>query len=186
MDNWSKVAPSFLYSFEYLGTSGRGYHFLNGLPIVSKNKVENVVAHGDELIYLFDAFDLFGNPIVEAKLNTEKDQSVRETFVKIIAEFARFREDSPPKKQGLFSIFSSKGSPFIKIGENVVLENDFNFCGLSILGATPVAVSTKSCSGLADGLKGITGLTKGLTNALNVNVAGKNKKRPSGGLLGLG
>lgn len=68
------------------------------------------------------------------------------------------------------------------------MENDFNFCGLSIWGATPEAVGkTTSCSKLADGLKGITGLTKGLTGVLNVNPsAGKNKKRPSGGLLGLG
>lgn len=180
------MAPSFLYSFEYLGTSGRGYHFLNGLPIVSKNKIDKTVAHGDELIYLFDAFDLFGNPIEEAKINSESDQRARETFVKVIAEFSRFREDSPPKKQGLFSVFSPKGSPFIKIGEKAALENDFHFCGLSIWGATPEAIQTTSCSSLADGLKGITGLAKGLTNVLNVNPVGKNKKRPSGGLLGLG
>lgn len=64
--SWSKVAPAYLYSFEYAGTTKtRGATFLKGLPLVStsdRSRNEKLVAHGDELAYLFDARDLFGKP----------------------------------------------------------------------------------------------------------------------------
>lgn len=62
---WSKVAPAYLYSFEYVGRStAKGSSFLNGLPIVSNpNPSNQTVAHGDELNYLFDAHDIFGTPL---------------------------------------------------------------------------------------------------------------------------
>lgn len=56
-----------MYSFEYFGnrTKEGGSKFLAGLPIVSKRdrKADKIVAHGDELAYLFDLRDVFGNPI---------------------------------------------------------------------------------------------------------------------------
>lgn len=59
---WSKVAPAYLYSFEYSGEAKiRGSAFLPGLPLVSKGSSnKEKVAHGDELIYLFDARDIYG------------------------------------------------------------------------------------------------------------------------------
>lgn len=59
---WSKVAPAYLYSFEYSGeTKMRGSAFLTGLPLVSQEATnKEKVAHGDELIYLFDARDIYG------------------------------------------------------------------------------------------------------------------------------
>lgn len=60
--SWSKVAPAYLYSFEYSGeTKMRGSAFLAGLPLVSNDALnKGKVAHGDELIYLFDARDIHG------------------------------------------------------------------------------------------------------------------------------
>lgn len=65
VNEWSKKAPSFLYSFEYSGKKSRGKNFLSGLPLVTKssNQKANAVAHGDELGYIFDSRDVFGNPI---------------------------------------------------------------------------------------------------------------------------
>lgn len=62
---WSKVAPAYLYSFEYSGeTKTRGAAFLSGLPLVSNAASDKEkVAHGDELIYLFDARDIHGTPL---------------------------------------------------------------------------------------------------------------------------
>lgn len=64
---WGKIAPSFLYSFEFYGNKSSGTKFLAGLPIVSMkndtNTDEKYVSHGDELGYLFDLRDLFGNPL---------------------------------------------------------------------------------------------------------------------------
>lgn len=62
---WSKVAPVYLYSFEYSGEAKiRGSAFLAGLPLVSKSSSnKGKVAHGDELIYLFDARDIHGSDL---------------------------------------------------------------------------------------------------------------------------
>lgn len=67
---WSKVAPAYLYSFEHVGKSKiRGSSFLKGLPIVANPEPsEKNVAHGDELVYLFDANDIFGKPIQGSKV----------------------------------------------------------------------------------------------------------------------
>lgn len=72
---WSKVAPAYLYSFEYLGHNAvKGSSFLDGLPIVSNPKPSNqTVAHGDELNYLFDAHDIFGKPLKLEKVYPTKD-----------------------------------------------------------------------------------------------------------------
>lgn len=66
IQEWSKSAPSFLYSFEYSGSSVKGSVFLNGLPVVAENNSigdEPVIGHGDDLAYLFDARDFYGTPI---------------------------------------------------------------------------------------------------------------------------
>lgn len=66
VQEWSKFAPSFLYSFDYSGKSAKGSDFLSGLPIVAENnsiQEEPVVGHGDDLVYLFDVRDLHGIPI---------------------------------------------------------------------------------------------------------------------------
>lgn len=68
---WSKVAPAYLYSFEYIGQSSvKGSSFLRGLPIVANQQPSNqTVAHGDELHYLFDVHDIFGSPLKIEKVN---------------------------------------------------------------------------------------------------------------------
>lgn len=66
VQEWSKFAPSFLYSFEYSGSNVKGSHFLKGLPVVAGNNSigdEIIIGHGDDLAYLFDVRDLHGNPI---------------------------------------------------------------------------------------------------------------------------
>lgn len=61
---WSKVTPVYLYSFEYVGKKNvRDSGFLNGLPIAETKPAYDAVSHGDELIYLFNAHDIFGNRI---------------------------------------------------------------------------------------------------------------------------
>lgn len=76
------MAPSFLYSFEHVGQiAGRGSHFLSGLPIVANFQLpgderNEHAAHGDELAFLFDTRDLYGQAIQGAE--------VREWFTKIM------------------------------------------------------------------------------------------------------
>lgn len=72
---WGKFAPSFLYQFTHKGdSSGSGKLFLKPLPIVSKNNSneKSQVQHGDELGYLFNACDVFGNRINESEVGKFK------------------------------------------------------------------------------------------------------------------
>jgi hypothetical protein len=65
-DFWGKFSPSFLYQFKYLGdNSVGGKAFLKPLPLVGKNtqKSSKNVGHGDDLAYLFNPCDVFGNRI---------------------------------------------------------------------------------------------------------------------------
>lgn len=64
-DFWGKFAPSFLYQFKHANNLGGGKIFLKPLPLVGKNneKKTDKVAHGDDLSYLFNPCDVFGNRI---------------------------------------------------------------------------------------------------------------------------
>ena len=63
-DLWGKWSSAFFYQFEHSGDAQpSGKLFLRPLPIVSKSSTKGLVAHGDELGYLFDVYDVFGNRI---------------------------------------------------------------------------------------------------------------------------
>lgn len=124
---WTKVAPAYLYSFEHVGQSNRGATFLRGLPIVANTKPANdTVAHGDELAYLFDAHDIFGKNLTNANDLDESDQQVRNTFSKLLVNFAYLNHT---KKTDTFKEFKSDQSNFIRIGKEAVLDKDFRYNG---------------------------------------------------------
>lgn len=87
---WSKVAPAYLYSFEYAGrSSAKGSSFLQGLPIVSNpNPSNQTVAHGDELNYLFDAHDIFGTPLKIDKVGVNCEDSTSIPFIRILIRWS--------------------------------------------------------------------------------------------------
>jgi carboxylesterase type B len=127
---WGELAPSFLYSFEHASNMSSGRKFLSGLPLVSKNSQnnqKNIVAHGDELGFLFDTNDIYGNPIEDAQPKTQEDLNARKSITKLLAQFAHIKtdEDGASKETGIFKVFSKKGTPFIKVTSEVKLENDF-------------------------------------------------------------
>ena len=125
---WSKVAPSYLYSFEHVGKSAnRASTFLNGLPIVgnSKSSNSNVVAHGDELAYLFDARDVFGKKLSNIKPLDDADKKVRDIFSNLITQFAYLNGGQGAKNKGAFQEFKSDQSNFIRIGQEAILGKDF-------------------------------------------------------------
>lgn len=124
---WGKFAPSFLYSFEHVGkSSNRGSTFLNGLPIVANTKSGNqsaeTVAHGDELAYLFDARDIFGQSIAASTTLNADDTKIREIFSNLIKQFvysndARTKKDDPKEAKNIFQSFKSDEGNFIRIGQ---------------------------------------------------------------------
>uniref|UniRef100_A0A1B0DKS7 carboxylesterase n=1 Tax=Phlebotomus papatasi TaxID=29031 RepID=A0A1B0DKS7_PHLPP len=62
---WSTSAQSFVYSFNFMSKSSipGGEIFLPQLPLIQSQKQVEKVAHGDDLVFLFEPRDIFGNPI---------------------------------------------------------------------------------------------------------------------------
>nr|AID61343.1 esterase [Calliphora stygia] len=193
---WSKIAPAFMYSFEYNGTISKGINFLRGLPIVADTKNDNpeVVAHGDELGYMFDCNDIFGNPLPETRLTSEEDLKVRSNLIGMITKFAKnFKEDSKIGQfsDNLFKSVTGKGTPFIKVDTDISADSDFRFCELSLFGASLSPVTSTSCEGLGSVLSSLQGSLGGVGKVLggdnlgNVLTGGNRPNVPStGGLFG--
>ncbi|EDW63863.1 liver carboxylesterase 1 [Drosophila virilis] len=189
---WSKLAPAYMYSFEYNGTKSKGINFLRGLPIVSEQAQDKpeLVAHGDELGYMFDANDIFGEPLSETRLTSEDDLLVRKNLIDMLLQFAKQGE----KKDGavtskLFQSITGGGTPFIKVDTQLEAASDFRFCELSVLGASLSPLSSTSCAALG-GLLGQLGGGVGQTvGGVGQTVGGVGNKLGLGGVgqtLGLG
>lgn len=188
---WSQLAPAFMYSFEYNGTKSKGINFLRGLPIVAmeENPDPEIVAHGDELGYMFDVNDIFGNPVESARLTDPTDLKVRKNFIGMLVKFAKsFKGDTKANSvtDSLFrSVTGGGGIPFIKVDSEVKSESDFRFCELSVLGAPLQPLTKMSCAGLNSLLNPVGGVLGGvggtLGGALGGNTGGGGA---GGGLLG--
>ncbi|XP_055635829.1 carboxylesterase 1E-like [Toxorhynchites rutilus septentrionalis] len=165
---WSKSSKAYFYSFEHRSENTRGSAFFPELPLVSKissEKQEETIAHGDELGILFDTYDIYGNLIEGASLKSKRDIKARQSFATLIAKFVHMNA-SNPRDDSLFKPFSSKGSPYIKIGETISTANDFRFCQLSLWGAKLEAAESVSCSSLGDGLGNLNKVVGGFTNII--------------------
>lgn len=133
-DAWSKAAPSFMYQFDYAGKhTVKGSELLKGLPLVSDGEDGDAaaavqdssppVAHGDELAFLFDLADINGKPLGNKQMTAEEKQ-VRGRFTQVIKEFAMYNQNGT--KSELFKKpFSSKGSSFIQINDQLNVKSDF-------------------------------------------------------------
>ncbi|KAI8130234.1 hypothetical protein FF38_06659 [Lucilia cuprina] len=189
---WSKIAPAFMYSFEYNGTISKGINFLRGLPIVAdtKNSNSEIVAHGDELGYLFDCNDIYGNPLPETHLTSEQDLKVRNNLIGMIVKFAKdFKEDTKigAFSDDLFKSVTGKGTPFIKVDTDITADSDFRFCELSLFGASLSPVTSTSCEGLGSIVSSLQGSLGQVTNVLGgSNLGGvlRGGNTGTGGLLG--
>ncbi|EDW03750.1 carboxylesterase 1F [Drosophila grimshawi] len=210
---WSKLAPAFVYSFEYNGTTSKGINFLRGLPIVaeSSNDKPETVAHGDELGYMFDANDIFGNPLLDTRLSSPDDLQVRKNLIDMLLQFAGNRDQDKGSSAAskLFQSVTGGGTPFIKVNTKLEAASDFRFCELSVLGASLSPLTSTSCAALGNvlgqlgggigqtvgnvgnalGLGGVgqtLGLGGGNRNANNRNANNRNDNNRRGGGLGLG
>ncbi|XP_075152885.1 carboxylesterase 1E-like [Haematobia irritans] len=186
---WSQIAPAFMYSFEYNGTTSKGINFLRGLPLVAdtKNSDNEKVGHGDELGYMFDCNDIYGNPLPDTRLQSKEDLKVRDNLLNMIVKFSKtFKEDT---KQGsitdnLFKSVTGKGVPFIKLDTSLQAASDFRFCELSLFGASLSPLTSTTCSGLSNVLGSLTGSLGGITQGLSNKLSGnQTNNRVVGGLL---
>lgn len=153
---WGKWSSAFFYQFEHVGDSEpSGKHFLKPLPLVSKRSSKDMVAHGDELGFLFDICDVYGNKINSSLLRSPRDQKARKNFIKMIAKFAYINSTQSEFKLNdqVLSPFRADGAQFIKVADTISLDKDFRFCQLSLWGAPLKATQKLSCEFLSEGLK---------------------------------
>lgn len=87
------------------------------------------MGHGDELAYLFDAQDLEGNPLPEG-VATEDDLKVRNTFTKLIADFAR--HGTITVGDASLPTFNGGDNNFVQIKPNPVLASNFKYCEVAL------------------------------------------------------
>lgn len=174
-DLWGKFSSAFFYNFDYHGDIGSsGQKFLKPLPLVSKQKTKGFVAHGDDLAFLFDAHDIYGNRINESEIKSPRDREVRNNFIKVIHSFASTNNSQTQLTIGnqFFPSFQADSTSFIKISKTVAIEKDFRFCQLSVLGAPLKATRDLSCKFLSDNLKVLSALPK-VNEVIGGNNSGK-------------
>ncbi|CAG9859458.1 unnamed protein product [Phyllotreta striolata] len=148
VDKWAtNGAPTFLYSFEHAGKNQKGFTFLNGSPLVGngthhEDDANDTVGHGDDLAYIFDAYDLDGAPLHAHEL-AEDDLRVREIFTQMIADFARFGAPKINDKPVL--PFSPKLNNFIQVRPKPALANNFKFCEMALWLNIAERLKTSTC-----------------------------------------
>ncbi|KAE8748642.1 Carboxyl/Cholinesterase 26 [Frankliniella occidentalis] len=104
----SRLAPSYLYSFNFKGRHtkfGYGYSFL--YPFSG-------VAHSDDLIYLFPDGDL----------NEEEDATAR-TMVDLWTNFATFGAPAPAYRVPEWPAVSTEHGPYLRIGREPQVRDNF-------------------------------------------------------------
>uniref|UniRef100_A0A1B0CSD4 Putative conserved secreted protein n=1 Tax=Lutzomyia longipalpis TaxID=7200 RepID=A0A1B0CSD4_LUTLO len=129
---WSDAASSVIYSFNFLTKSKLpgGEIFLPHLSLTQGPKQEGKVAHGDELIFLFEPRDIFGNPLGNVSMSfSAADEKVRKDFTAMIAKFTEMEEEDN-STSGLFSIFSSAQLPYMEVSDKITPRNNFRICSL--------------------------------------------------------
>lgn len=177
-----------MYSFEHKGTVSKGINFLRGLPLVSQppNTTE-FVAHGDELGYMFDANDIFGNRMPEVNRKSPEDIKARKSLIGLLKKFAvGLSEKESRSDSGGFSSVSSKGTPFIKVDTEIEFLEDFRFCELSLWGASLAPLTSTSCQGLTSILKPATNILSNVGSSVTGSISGTSGGNRSTGLLGNG
>lgn len=161
-DLWSKYSPAFFYQFNHVGSESSGKKLLKPLPLVSKRDSKTMTAHGDELGYLFNINDVFGNKINETSPKTVSEKKAGKNLIEMIQEFAYFNTNVTDFKIGnqIAGPFQTHSSNFIKVSETIDFGKDFRFCQLSLWGAPLVSAQKISCEFLSEGLKKLSIIPK--------------------------
>lgn len=152
---WGKWSSAFFYQFDHVSDAKpSGKRFLKPLPLV-KGNAKGMSAHGDELGFLFDVYDVFGNKAEDGELKTARDKKARKNFMELIVKFAYLNTTQSEFKinDQLITPFKADANNFIKVSENFGFLKDFRYCQLSLWGAPLKASQKVSCEFLSEGLK---------------------------------
>lgn len=142
-------------------------------------EMKDTVAHGDELAYVFDVNDIYGNSLESNNLPLrEDDQKVRDIFTQIIADFARTGNVRLQERE--VQPFSSKMNNFIQIKPKPVLASDFKYCEMALWCNLAERLKSTTCSflkALDTQIKNVEKVIGGVIgpNIVDTNNIGLNK-----------
>jgi hypothetical protein len=163
---WSKYSSTFFYQFEHIGDAPAGGKLLlKPLPLLGKKSSQGFVAHGDELSFLFDVYDINGNRINGTELKTQRDKDARRNFIKLILQFAHLNSTSSQLSlnEEIVNTFQPNSTSFIRVSDKLTLDTNFRFCQLSVFGVPFEATQKLSCEFLSENIKKLplTGVLSG-------------------------
>lgn len=107
-------------------------------------QINDTVTHGDELAYLFDVNDIYGNSLESNMPLNEDDQKVRDIFTQMIADFAKSGRIHLQERE--VQPFSSKMNNFIQIKPKPILANDFKYCEMALWCNIAERLKSTACS----------------------------------------
>lgn len=165
--------------------------------------MKNTVSHGDDLAYVFDVNDIYGNSLESNNIQlSQEDQKVRDIFTQMIADFAKTGKVNLQGKQ--VQPFSAEMNNFIQIKPKPVTANNFKYCEMALWCNLAERLKSTTCSFLQafdtqikNVEKVIGGVIQGtnlvpgngglnLNNLLGGGSSSKQKQDPLGMLLGGG
>ncbi|KAG5679081.1 hypothetical protein PVAND_008676 [Polypedilum vanderplanki] len=153
---WSKFSNAYFYQFEHIADASIGGRtFLKLLPLVGKKKSKGFVAHGDELSFLFDVCDIYGNPINGTELKTQRDKDARKNFIKLILQFAYLNSTHSQLSlnEQILQTFRAESTSFIRVSDKLNFDTNFRFCQLSMFGVPFEATQKISCEFLSENVQ---------------------------------
>lgn len=135
--------------------------------------MNDAIGHGDELAYLFELNDIYGNSL-EAKNVTlsEDDQKVRDIFTQMIADFSKTGKVQLENKD--VQPFSSEMNNFIQIKPKPVLGTGFKYCEVGLWFNLADRLKDTTCSFLKTLDTQVQNVKKVIGNVVNPIVGGGN------------
>ncbi|EZA50950.1 Neuroligin-4, X-linked [Ooceraea biroi] len=157
VDQWSKKANAFLYTFDHKGKRNYAKDFLAGLPIVDakRSSSDGNMNHGDDLGFIFNRNTITGDKISDSGVPDPEDERVTEIFTDMIANFARSGTVSVPTSARptdgawipeIASKFTDDTNSFVSISAAPKSMNNFRYCEMGLWTVMPERLKSPICS----------------------------------------
>lgn len=134
--------------------------------------VDDTIAHGDDLAYLFEARTLDGEPIDDLEEFTDEDSKVRDIFTQMIATFAKTGKITIGNEN--FASFSGDFNNYIQVVPKPKTASNFRFCQMALWAGLAQRLQSTTCqflNVLNTQIKNVEGTFYDTVNATGSKVA---------------
>ncbi|KAK0175616.1 hypothetical protein PV327_009356 [Microctonus hyperodae] len=177
---WGKKAKTFFYSFDHVTKKSRKNNFLHGLPIVDAENSQNITdsneGHGDDLNYIFDQNDIFGNKIEKNKNENDTDhERVSDVFTNMISQFVEHGlvGDFSQSELNKSSFNDNSGNIYLSITDKLKPVKQFKFCEMALWTGAIDQLSSSFCDNLRvtiETVERVTANTKKIVNLVGSSI----------------